>query len=699
MIPVPPPPVVTVLLYNIDRQRPRNITDTECYPNLWSIGFIYENDPGTEYVYAVTPDWQAVQAEYDRHFRKPNQHVTIGPMLHMDDVRRHLHAATVITFNGDHYDQQMIAAALAGASVEQLKKLNDHIIVGGLKPWEFYDMYGVPRQTYDHVDLYQMSPAVKTSLKKYAGRNHAERMQELPYEPSTVLTPYQAADVLAYMGNDIRNTLTQLRAVDDRLALREEMNQRFHAYGVDFRSRSDAQMAETAFKAILNRKREQRGERWIEKAFWQHGTTFRYTPPPYIRFQTPQMQQVLHTVLSAEFMVSDKDQCEEMEDSNGEKVKTGVIMPKEIKDLRVLIGKGIYRMGIGGLHSCEQSSYWVSAPGVQKIKIADVTGYYPSLILNLGIYPSSCGPEWTEEYRNFFNERVAAKAEVKALTEQAKQIEAGRVAEATYFEQDDFVATLKQRAKVAKTKEGGFKIFLNGSFGKLGSKYSILYAPDGLIRVTLTGQLSLLMLIESLEIAGIPVISANTDGIVVTVPASMEWVFDSIMDEWQQRTNLNMEVEDWQALFSRDVNNYIGFEMPDEKGVMAAKCKGVYAKPGLTKDPSFAICATSVREFLGTGKPIEQTIKECRDITQFIAVRNVKGGAVKNGQRLGKVIRWAYAIGEMGTINYETNGNRVPKSEGARPLMNLPKEFPDWIDHAWYSREAYAMLGELGVRV
>lgn len=689
MIPVPPPPT----------KPPRNITDTECYWNLWSIGFIYENDPGTEYIFGMTPDWQTVQVEYDRHFRKPNQHVTIGWCLPVDEIKRHLYAGTTITFNGDHYDQQMIAMALCGADVEMLKKLNDHIIVGGLKPWEFYDLYGVSRQSYDHVDLYQMSPAVKTSLKKYAGRNHAQTMQELPYEPTTVLNPYQAADVLAYMGNDMRNTLTQLRAVDDRLALREEMNERFATYGVDFRSRSDAQMAETAFKAILNRKREQRGERWIEKAFWQHGTTFRYTPPPYIRFQTPQMQQVMQTVLGAEFIVSDRDQCEEIEDSNGEKIKTGVIMPKQIKDLRVLMGNSIYRMGIGGLHSCEQSKFWVSSDTGYRIKIADVTSYYPSLILNLGIYPSSCGPEWTEEYRNFFNERVAAKAEVKALNDQAKEIERNRVAEIAYFEQDDYVATLRKRAKVAKTKEGGFKIFLNGSFGKLGSKYSILYAPDGLIRVTLTGQLSLLMLIESLELAGIPVISANTDGIVATVPVGMEWVFDSIMADWETRTHLNMEVDNWQALFSRDVNNYIGFEMPDEKGVMAAKCKGVYAKPGLTKDPSFAICATAVREYLGTGKPIEQTIRECRDITQFVAVRNVKGGAVKNGEPLGKVVRWAYAIGEMGTINYLTNGNRVPKSEGARPLMNLPKEFPDWIDHAWYSREAYAMLAELGVRV
>src|SRR3546814_14028970 len=47
------------------------------------------------------------------------------------------------------------------------------------------------------------------------------------------------------------------------------------------------------------------------------------------------------------------------------------------------------------------------------------------------------------------------------------------------------------------------KIVINGSFGKFGSKYSILYAPNFLTQTTLTGQLSILLLIEMLEMAGI----------------------------------------------------------------------------------------------------------------------------------------------------------------------------------------------------
>lgn len=701
---IPPPPTAAVTTL-----RPkRKVCDTECYWNLWSIGFIHEDAPTVEHIYAMCDEPDVVlailhrlRAEWGATNTQYFHIATSLDELHAD-IRRHLTDNTCVTFNGNHYDMQMIAYALVGATRPMLKKLNDHIIVGGLKPWEFYDTYNVPRlDDIDHIDLMEMSPAVKTGLKKYAGREHAESMQELPFDPAKVLDNVQIAELLFYMGNDCRNTLRHMHKVQDRIELREEMNERFKEYWrVDFRSKSDAQMAELAFKSILNQRRRQRGEPNIEKSFWKHGTTFRYIPPPYIRFQTQQLRDVLACIMNAEFMVSDKDQCEEIVDANGEKIKTGVVMPQVIKDLRVEMGKSKYKLGIGGIHSTESSMYVVSRPGVNQLRILDVTSYYPNLIKNCGIYPRSCGPEWLIEYCKFIDERVKAKSEVRSLGEQIKAVETMTA----LFDQHDQVASLKAQQKRAKTKEGGFKIFLNGSFGKLGSKYSILYTPDGLIRVTITGQLSLLMLIESLELHGIPVISANTDGIVVDCPAHMTWLCDALVSDWEMTTGLQMEADDWRALFARDVNNYVGFEMD-----MSAKRKGAYGMPTLTKDPAYAICATAVVAHLKDcivphmlGQQYDplvmlRTINECNDITQFVVVRNVKGGATKSGQYLGKTVRWAYEKGEAGAIHYATNGHRVPKSEGARPLMQLPREFPDWLDHAWYVKEATAMLGELGL--
>ncbi len=87
------------------------------------------------------------------------------------------------------------------------------------------------------------------------------------------------------------------------------------------------------------------------------------------------------------------------------------------------------------------------------------------------------------------------------------------------------------------------------------------------------------------------------------------------------------------------------------------------------------------------GTPFEETIESCTDITKFLTLRNVNGGAEFKGEKLGKAIRWYYVKGSKDTINYCTNGNLVPRSYGSKPLMNLPEEFPKDIDYEWYINE------------
>ena len=38
----------------------------------------------------------------------------------------------------------------------------------------------------------------------------------------------------------------------------------------------------------------------------------------------------------------------------------------------------------------------------------------------------------------------------------------------------------------------------------------------------------------------------------------------------------------------------------------------------------------------------------------------------------------------------------MPKSEGARPLMDLPDEFPEDVDFSWYVRESRRILVDIG---
>ena len=82
-------------------------------------------------------------------------------------------------------------------------------------------------------------------------------------------------------------------------------------------------------------------------------------------------------------------------------------------------------------------------------------------------------------------------------------------------------------------------------------------------------------------------------------------------------------------------------------------------------------------------------------------MRTVNGGAVKlyedgtPGLFLGKAIRWYYGRNSGGNIVYAKSGKKVPKSDGAQPLMDLPDVFPTDIDYEWYERETLKILKKI----
>jgi hypothetical protein len=65
---------------------------------------------------------------------------------------------------------------------------------------------------------------------------------------------------------------------------------------------------------------------------------------------------------------------------------------------------------------------------------------------------------------------------------------------------------------------------------------------------------------------------------------------------------------------------------------------------------------------------------------------------IKTAWYLGKVVRWYYAEGVTGIIQYVGSGNKVSNSEGGKPLMELPDELPDDIKYSWYVEKAYSIL-------
>lgn len=255
------------------------------------------------------------------------------------------------------------------------------------------------------------------------------------------------------------------------------------------------------------------------------------------------------------------------------------------------------------------------------------------------------------------------------------------------------IAKLEAELSYHKTNMNTLKIVVNGSFGKLGSKWSALYAPDLMIQTTITGQLALLMLIESMELAGVSVVSANTDGVVLRCPIAKINEMENIAFDWMLTTSYELERAEYKVLASRDVNNYVAVKTDGE-----IKRKGVFADGGLAKNPDCNIAFDAVAQYLATGKPIKETVMGCQDVRQFLTVRRVTGGAVWRGEYLGKAVRFYYsrAIDRDVCIAYAKNSNKVPKSDGARPMMTLAGAVPDDVDYARYIEMAEELLKEVG---
>ena len=554
-------------------------------------------------------------------------------------------------FNSMNFDLPIIIYALAGADVQSISKLADKIIKENLSHYrtmQFIDET-VP-STFDHFDVSEPAPGVRISLKLYGGRMHSKRLQDLPIEPGTWLNEAQMQEIIDYCENDLDTTIELYQTIYEEMEIRDDMGKE---YRLNLMSKSDAQVAEGVILTTIERK--------LGKKIFKPKTTpdfVTYNIPDFIRFQTPELQGLLNIIRKQRFEL----------DGTG-----NIKIPKDIAAYKIEMNGTKYKIGVGGLHSQESGQVVIADKSKGEILAdRDVTSYYPYIILNLGLYPKHIGPMFLQVYRSIVEERVRAKGLISQYGKELKLI--GDETDPRYIE--------KKKAQTTQTKKAGMlKICVNGSFGKLGSKYSKLYSPDLMLAVTLTGQLSLLMLIEALELHGIHVVSANTDGFVSLIPKGKYEIYDLLCFDWQVATGFNLEETRYNGLYSRDVNNYFAHT---EDGKV--KGKGVFTKAGVMKNPAMDIVSKAVQEYMVNDVPFIETLKACKEVSPFLNVRSVTGGAVWRGEYLGRVVRWLYTSnGE--SIHYQKNGNKVPKSDGAMPVQDLPDNLPKNLDYDRYVAE------------
>lgn len=542
---------------------------------------------------------------------------------------------TTISFNGLSYDLPIITAFIIGKTNSELKDLSDAIIKMSLPTWQVLRKKSihVPKN-WDHIDLIEVAPD-KASLKIYGGRLGVQKMQDLPIEPEAIISDEDADILRRYCVNDLDVTQALFDKLAEQVQLRRSMSEQ---YGIDLRSKSDAQIAEAIIKSEYTKITGKTAYRpGIDQQF------FKYQNPGIIEFETPALRETFNRILETKFELG----------GNG-----AIKLPDWLKEEPIVVGGVLFQMGIGGLHSCEKKQFIDVENTNMQLVDYDVASYYPNIILQQKLSPRSMGEPFLKVYRSIVERRLEAKRTGDKVT--------------------------------ADT----LKICVNGSFGKFGSKWSALYSPELLIQTTITGQLALLMLIERFQARGIQVVSANTDGVVTYCDKSLDPVLREVAFDWMLDTSYELERTEYLRLASRDVNNYVAV-----KPEWSVKGKGVFAPTGLMKNPAFPIVQKAVMDYLSIGAHVHHTIKSCTDILQFCTVRRVQGGAVWCGDYLGKAVRFYYSdqVAADVSIHYaKNNNNRVPLSNGARPLMTVPDIIPGDLDYHRYIDAAEKLLSEVG---
>lgn len=239
--------------------------------------------------------------------------------------------------------------------------------------------------------------------------------------------------------------------------------------------------------------------------------------------------------------------------------------------------------GTGGAHSAafpgvyESDDYWT-------IVDQDIGSLYPSIAIQLGLYPEHLGPEFLEIYdKDIVSVRLAEKVKPK-----------------------------KERNMVIMD---GFKLAANGIYGKSGEETSALYDPLYTMRTTIGGQMFLSLWTEKLveAIPEIKFIQHNTDGITYMVPRKDLDKVNAISKEMTDLTGLYIEDNFYSKFVLRDVNNYLSvYENGEYKAKGAFEIDKEYHK-----DPSAKIVPIAIKEYYINNVPVEKTIKNHTNIYDF----------------------------------------------------------------------------------
>lgn len=471
------------------------------------------------------------------------------------------------------------------------RRAQELIANGQWKPWENH----IKRweRVVSQCDLMSMNHFDRrtnmVSLKTLEFNIGSPSLEELPFPVGTVLTWDQMDLVLDYNRNDTRETKRFAHKCIDAIRFREKLIAD-GTFDEDCLNWNDTKIGEKFFLKRL----EQRSPGITKRPVTRRShIALGDVIVPYVQFERPELRDLVNRLRST--------------------VIAGTETKNAYQHIISLDGFEI-AIGAGGIHGSVNRRV-LRADRERLILDIDVTGYYPSVAIVNNFYPAHIGPLFVEVYREIRDERAAAK-------------KAGEV-----------------------VKAGTLKLATNGAFGKTGSPHSPLSDPQCMLAITLNGQLLQCVLAEALlRVPGLELVQMNTDGLTVTLPRHMRERLDAVCDWWQRQTCLELEFVEYQAMWVRDVNNYLAL---DTKGKI--KRKGAYdyemvsgstgGQKAWNKDFSALVVPRAAEAALVHDQCPADFIAAHREPYDFLLRAKVTGASrlEVGGRELGKTLRYYIA--------------------------------------------------------
>ena len=415
-----------------------------------------------------------------------------------------------ISYNGLAFDAQVtqyilnnheLWSNMSGCAIAEViyKFAQETIARQNRKEWGVFAPWHIQ---IGQIDLFKMhhwdNPAKSSSLKWIQFSMDWENLQDMPIEHTVKIETQEQLDtIVGYCINDVASTKAIFDRSKSQIKLRKELTDK---YQINLYSASEPRIAKELFAYHLGKKlsitpREIKGMKTYRNIIKVKDLVL-----PYIKFKSPVFQQALNKFNTLELDAMQlKGQFKYKLEHNG--VHT--------------------TFALGGIHGARKSGVYKS-DDQHIIMSSDVTSFYPNLCIRNQWSPAHFPKEeFCDQYEWFFDERV----------------------------------------KIPKSNPMNYvyKIILNSTFGLSNEENSFFYDPELCMRITLNGQLSLMMLYDMI-LDAIPEafgLLQNTDGVEIRIPRDKKDLYLKVCEEWENITQLNLEHDTYQKLILGDVNNYI----------------------------------------------------------------------------------------------------------------------------------------------